>query len=181
MRFLTLKRQRNKFDGWISQYYSVLFKHALWMTGSRDIASDMVQDAFYQAWCGISSLRDEDRILPWLLTILRRAVYKEQRHQYRHLETISELAALESENVHSADPSFLDIYSAFENLSPANRETILLHYLHGFSYAEISEQLEIPIGTVMSRIARGKAALQKLDELNSENVVRFDDIRRGGG
>lgn len=133
-----------KFDDWINRYHKALYKHALWMIGSRDIAQEMTQEAFFQAWLAVDSLKDEDKVLPWLLTILRRTVYREQRCQYRNAETLEELKQLDRATTQADAFTLLEVYNALENLSPKLRDAFLLYHLHGFSYEEIGAQLEIP-------------------------------------
>ena len=125
------------------------------------------------------ALKDEDKALPWLLTILRRTVYREQRCQYRNQETLNTLKQLDLEETQSDAFTLLEIYDALEYLSPKLRDTFLLHHLHGLSYEEISAQLEIPTGTVMSRISRAREALQKQQNTDSEKVIDFRSIKRG--
>ena len=86
------KSKRQQFSEWISRHHKVLYQHALWMTGSQDLARDMVQETYYQAWLAIDNLQDQGKVIPWLLTILRRAIYREQRYQYRHRETLEQIA-----------------------------------------------------------------------------------------
>ena len=179
LKFIGKAPNSEKFGRWIHQYHGALYKHALWMVGSQDTAQDMTQEAFYQAWLSIDSLKEESKALPWLLTILRRAVYREQRCQYRNQETLETLRQLDLE-VQQADAfTLMEIYSALEHLSPKLRDTFLLHHLHGFSYDEISAQLQIPAGTVMSRISRAREALQKQQDTDSEKVIDFQSIKRG--
>ncbi|WP_455208361.1 RNA polymerase sigma factor [Kaarinaea lacus] len=168
-----------KFGDWIHHYHGALYKHALWMVGSHDIAQEMVQEAYFQAWLSMDSLKDEDKALHWLLTILRRTVYREQRCQYRNLETVEALKQLDLRETQSDAFTLLEIYEALEYLSPKLRDTFLLHHLHGFSYEEISAQLEIPTGTVMSRISRAREALQKQQNTDSEKIIDFRSIKRG--
>jgi RNA polymerase sigma-70 factor (ECF subfamily) len=127
----------------------------------------------------MDTLKDEDKALPWLLTILRRTVYREQRCQYRNRETLETLKQLDLEAMQSDIVALLEIYNALEHLSPKLRDTFLLHHLHGFTYEEISAQLEIPTGTVMSRISRAREALQKQQSKDSEKVIDFRHIKRG--
>lgn len=150
------------------------------MTGNQDIAADIVQETFFQAWRSMGSLSDSGKALPWLLTIMRRCVYREQRQQYRHQETVAWLS--EQDILKEGDDSYqlLVIYSALAQLSVNHREVFVLHYFHGFSYDEISEQLEIPRGTVMSRLARARDALQQFEEHNNKDSVVSLDIRRSG-
>jgi len=165
------KTAKNRFDRWIGDYHGVLYKHALWMTGNQDVAREMVQEAFFQAWLVIDSLKNTDKPLPWLLTILRRAIYREQRCQYRQIETVAQLSVLDEERSQNDAFQLLNIYSALESVSVNHREVFLLFHLHGFSYDEISEQLQIPRGTVMSRLARAREALHELQTTTGENKV----------
>lgn len=182
MLFLLKKKpSESEFDGWISQYHGALYKHALWMTGNQDIALDMTQEAFYQAWMSRRKLKDKDKALPWLLTILRRTVYREQRYQYRHAETMKTLSEMNLEQHESDASSLLEIYYVFEGLTPKLRDTFLLYQLHGYSYEEISEQLEIPVGTVMSRISRARDALKRRHDLADQKVIDIGDVKRGSG
>ena len=162
---------KREFERWIADYHGSLFRHALWLTGNKDIAADMVQEAFYQAWRSLASLKEPDKALPWLLAILRRCVYREQRQQYRHRETLQWLEGQAPVVAGDAGYQWLLIYGALAQLSIKHREVFLLHHLHGFSYEEISTQLEIPKGTVMSRLARAREALQQLDAQGQEDKV----------
>ena len=161
------------FDTWVKNYHGALYKHALWMTGSRESALDAVQETYFQAWLGIQTLKDKDKALPWLLTILRRSVYREQRIQYRHAETLAELQQLDRADSASDAIPLLQIYEAMEGLSATLRDTFLLHHLHGFSYEEIGAQLQIPKGTVMSRISRAREALAKQHRKSEGRIVNF--------
>ena len=168
------------FDDLIRQYQGDLYRHALWMTGSTEVAQDVVQETFFQAWSAINTLKQKDKALPWLLTILRRQVYKEQRHQYRQREALEQVSLFGEDSHHPDAQALIMLYGTLERISAKHRDVFLLHHLHGFSYDEISEQLQIPTGTVMSRLSRARQALQQI-ELNSEhdNVVLIDDVIRG--
>ena len=180
LNWLNKSSKSSKFDNWISQYHGALYKHAFWMTGSREIAQEVVQEAFFQAWLSLGSLKDEEKVLPWLLTILRRTVYREQRCQYRNAETTEELKKLDHGAAQPDALPLLEIYAALESLSPKLRDAFLLYHLHGYSYEEVGEQLQIPTGTVMSRISRAREILQQQkDTVDGEKVIKFKKIKRG--
>lgn len=142
---------------------------------------DMVQEAFFQAWLSMESLQDSSKALPWLLTILRRTVYREQRCSYRHAETVAQLHQMDTRVTQTDAYPLMEIYSALESLSPNQREVFLLHHLHGFSYEEISTQLEIPLGTVMSRLSRARDTLQKQQQIDEGKVIQFSKVKQGLG
>jgi len=176
-----IKKNKNHslFDVWTSRYHAALYRHALWMTGNAELAADMVQETYYQAWASMERLQENDKAFPWLLTILRRVVYKEQRYQYKNIETLKQLQTFEDSSGGDNSHVLLDLYYMFDKLSSKHRETFLLFYLHGFSYAEISQQLGVPIGTVMSRISRAKKILNTLNDSEHKNVVDLQAAIRG--
>ena len=159
MIFFDKNNDKRVFSKWIKQHNAVLYKHALWLCGNKTLAADMVQETYIQGWKSMKSLQDKSRVLPWLLTILRRNIFREQREHYRNKETLAYLQNSEIENS-SCEMSLIDLYSIFENLSSAHREALLLYILHGFTYEEIAAQLEVPVGTVMSRISRARKAIK---------------------
>jgi RNA polymerase sigma-70 factor, ECF subfamily len=183
-KLLKLLKKRSKhamFDEWIECYHGALYKHALWMLGSRDLAQEMTQEAFFQAWLGMDSLKDKNKALPWLLTILRRSVYREQRCQYRNQETLKLISQLEQPGANEDAFSLMEIYQSLAQLSPKLRDTFLLYHLHGFSYEEISAQLKVPIGTVMSRLSRAREELHKQQLQSATNIYEFNMHHRGSG
>lgn len=181
MKWLNKNKKQQRFRNWISDYHGSLYKHALWMTGNQDLAQDMVQETYYQAWSSVAKLQDPDKALPWLLTILRRVIYREQRCQYRHDDTVAELRQLDQGSAQPDAYALLEIYRMLENLSHNQREVLLLYNMHGFSYEEISGQLRIPIGTVMSRINRARAALRDKQRSEDAKVIHLNQVKRGSG
>ena len=168
---------QQKFVEWIDLCHGALFKHALWMTGNRSLAEDLLQETFYQAWKSRHAIENETSPLPWLLTILRRALYKEL--QQTRLETIP-LDEQHLENPQSLASEDLDMMvdlgKGLMSMSARQRDLLLLHVLHGFSYEQISEQVGIPLGTVMSRISRARQVLKVFyanDDFDEKVVVPF--------
>ncbi len=143
------------FEDWVRDHHADLYRHALWLVGDADLAEELVQETFYRAWRGRGALRRRQRPLPWLLGILRRACFAEIARRGRYApETYFEAGAPGGEDV-------AHLARALARLDPAQRDILLLYALHGLSYAEIARQLDIPQGTVMSRLARARAALRK--------------------
>ncbi len=164
-----------RFNACIDQHHAALFKHALWLVGNRQDAEDMVQETYYQAWRSFATLRKEDSVLAWLLTILRRSAAREYRDRARNNDLRAALTAGLDERASGIAPQdMLDVFNALGRLGPVQRDTLLLFALHGFSYIEISAQLEVPIGTVMSRIARARTALRKQLNVDDGNIIPFE-------
>lgn len=127
--------------------------------GSRAAAEDVAQAAFVKAWRNIRSLRDAKLFRPWLRRIAMRAAIDAAQGRDRgdalDDDVGGEHAAL------SADAR-LDLSAALAKLSVAQRATVLLAYGEGMSHGEIAEELNMPVGTVKSHVARGARTLRQL-------------------
>lgn len=166
------KHNQKRFSNWVKEHHEALYKHALWMTGNSDSAADAVQETYHHAWLSIKSLRDEERVLAWLLTILKRTVYREFRQKYKFAEFVQAFDPDQENSVsNETQDDIIDVLKMMEQLSTSQRETLLLYALHGFTYQEISEQLSIPIGTVMSRIARARDEIKVSSLQGPDNVI----------
>ena len=110
----------------------------------------------------MSQLRDGNRARPWLFSILRNA-YLHSRRADRNarrvsLEDVGELPEPSPDSLPDVDPEQLQ--QALDELPEVYRTPLILYYFDDFSYREIAEQMDLPIGTVMSKLARGKAWLR---------------------
>jgi len=139
---------------------------ARWLTRDRHDAEDIVQEACLRALKGFGNFRGDDA-RAWLLTIVRNTCYtwlKRQRGRNDVMETDVDVDAVESAG---ADPFTVlskniqaeQLRAAVEELPVEFREVVMLKDLQGLSYREIAEVVSVPIGTVMSRLARGRRRL----------------------
>lgn len=161
------KNEHARFSDWITQFHARLYRHALWMLRDAELAADLVQETYYQAWKGRKGLREADKALPWLLSILRRRIYHEYEARDRSAAVFMNLPELPDTAGHEPDADLLiDISRAIAGLSLPHREILLLYVLHGFTYEEIGATLGIPLGTVMSRLSRARQSLEHI--LNAE-------------
>ena len=137
-------------------------------------AEDVVQEACTRAWLGFRDLRDEALILPWLYRILRSALsdFVEKRDRREQLAPTLALERTEEDLVSGSDPGPLEqliaatssdrIHALLRVLPEEFALPIELHDLEGLRYREIAEMTGIPVGTVMSRIHRGRKLLAGL-------------------
>jgi RNA polymerase sigma-70 factor, ECF subfamily len=131
----------------------------------RDVAwaDDLLQDCIERAMRKQAELQDPDRLSGWLRTTLinlyRDALRREKRRGL-HLDLESALNITSNEPRPSDWLAMRDLSRAMDHLSPEHREILLLVALDGLSYREIAALLHLPIGTVMSRIARARAQLR---------------------
>jgi len=158
-------------------YMASLYSTARRLTGNQADAEDLVQETFLKAYRSFDSFREGTNLRAWLFRILTNShINRYRARQRRPAET--ELDDIEDLYLYrrirpaggigrSAEETLMESFSeaevvaAVEALPDIYRVAVLLADVEGFSYAEIAEILEIPIGTVMSRLHRGRKALQK--------------------
>ena len=153
----------------VASCYDPLFRYALRLGGSVPAAEDLVQETFLVALERVSQLHEPDRALGWLKTTLRNLFLAGLRRRRREgTEAEPELLAVAARD--EVDRSgLLDLPEALNRLSPEFRAVVLMFYGEGASYREIADALELPQGTVMSRLARARSALR--DWLEPETRV----------
>jgi RNA polymerase sigma-70 factor (ECF subfamily) len=143
-----------------------LWRYALVLSKARDAADDLVQATCLRAIERADQFVPGTRVDRWLFAILRSIWLNEIRSQ-RIREGggfVDAEEALTSDGVREIETNITasTVLRAIALLPEAQRETVLLVYAEGYSYAEAAAALRIPIGTVMSRLAAGRAALAKL-------------------
>jgi RNA polymerase sigma-70 factor (ECF subfamily) len=146
----------------IDAHYQALYRYAYRLSGSAADAEDLTQETFGKALARLSQLREPERAQAWLFRILRngylRRVRDEKRHRIIPLDAVGDLPERPVSELPDIDPARLQL--ALNELDEAFRTPIILYYFEEFSYRDIAEQMDLPIGTVMSRLARGKAYLR---------------------
>lgn len=148
---------------------------ARWLTGNAGDADDVVQEAFVRAFRFFGTFRGENA-RPWLLAIVRRTWYTEWRRRTNSREVapfdddLDETSVFDETSSRSADPQTLLLQGeharlvreALERLPVEYREVLILRELEDMSYRDIAVIADLPIGTVMSRLARGRRKLAAL-------------------
>ena len=163
--------RRKRFEAQVIPHLDAAYRFARWLSRSLADAEDLVQEAYLRAFRGFDSLRGSD-VKAWLLAIVRNchatALKQQQRRAAEplpeeHEERPGFLAAPEASDPESATIE-QDEQRTFERLiaalPPEHREVLLLRELEEMSYREIAAVTRLPIGTVMSRLARARAALR---------------------
>ena len=150
----------------VTQYAQMVFRYAYRLSGSMVDAEDLTQETFLLAAKSIHQLENPARAQGWLLAITRNAFLRQRRlHPVVLLEDAAATPVESSMESDTADEEMLQI--AVQSLPEEQRVMVLMFYFEDMSYKEIAQQLGVPIGTVMSRLSRAKAALRKkLDTLN---------------
>ena len=160
-------------------YMSALYSAALRMTRNPSDAEDLVQETYLRAYRGFGGFQDGTNLKAWLYKILTNTFINTYRAKKRRPEQVDlddtedfflyrRLGGLEAvEAQRSPESEVLDaipdelVKAALESLPEQFRMAVLLADVEGFSYKEIAEIMDVPIGTVMSRLHRGRKALQK--------------------
>ncbi len=156
-----------------------LYKAALRLTHSPDSAEDLVQETFVHAFQGFAGFQRGTNLRAWLMRILLNLFISHYRHQQRSVPTVSleglleeleladdgtDLLMDESVSPEEAVLSKLmdeEVQHALGRLPEPFRDVVVLCDLEGLSYAEAADALKIPIGTVRSRLFRGRELLRR--------------------
>ena len=162
------------------QHAPQLFSTAMRMTRNRSDAEDLVQETFIKAWRSFATYQQGTNLRAWLFRIMTNTYINKYNAQQRkptetELDDVEELflykrlgSVDQSQLSQSAEDQMLSLFTddevkkALEELPDQFRIPVLMSDVEGFSYKEIAEILEIPLGTVMSRLHRGRKSMQKM-------------------
>jgi RNA polymerase sigma-70 factor (ECF subfamily) len=154
---------KHAIEALVEAYYAPLYRYAYRLCGSCQTAEDLTQETFCLAQNKLHQLREQERAKSWLFTILRNAYLHRARSnkQEKHvsLDEIGEVPERSSEPMPVVESAQLQ--TALNELPEAFRTPLILYYFEEFSYREIAEQMNVPLGTVMSRLARAKTFLRQ--------------------
>jgi RNA polymerase sigma-70 factor (ECF subfamily) len=147
----------------VSAHHGAVYRYAFRLTGSAVDAEDLAQQTFLIAQQKLNQIRDPGRVHQWLFAVLRSCFLKNRR---RRVPSLAANLDLEIDEVpdrppagESVDKEMLE--QALGELPQEFRLVLVMFYFEECSYKEIATQLEIPIGTVMSRLARAKSRLRQ--------------------
>ena len=140
-----------------------LRRYAIALVGDRTLADDLVQDCVERALKNRAALKDARKLFGWLRTIVHN-LYMDALREKRSRGTTVDLDEMANSLNASVAPNdrtmTLDFVRAMDGLSADHRQILLLIGVEGLSYREIADELDIPIGTVMSRLARARDQLR---------------------
>lgn len=154
----------NDFEKVVSEYYEALYRFAFSLAGTEADACDLTQQTFYVWATKGHQLRDRSKTKAWLFTILHRQFLGSRNRAVRfpHVElseTNEELPVVSPEISKPLDAALA--VELLGQLQEPYRSALSLFYLEDYSYLQIASILEIPLGTVRSRISRGIALLRQ--------------------
>ncbi|HET7698091.1 MAG TPA: sigma-70 family RNA polymerase sigma factor [Vicinamibacterales bacterium] len=155
-----------RFEDAVMPHLDAAFNYARWLTRNDVDAEDLVQEACMRAMRFLASLRDGNP-RPWLFAIVRNTWYSRQSRPGMAVEHPMDMQSRDDRPDDALDPeqqlaqqdTVARVRRALEALPAEFREAVVLRDIEGLSYKEIAEALRVPIGTVMSRISRGRERL----------------------
>jgi len=188
-RAIALRAMADEFESFVEECYRPAYLFAFSLCGTHEEACDLTQQAFYIAQTKGHQVRDPAKRRQWLFTVLRREFLHRRRQAAAHPETNMEFVEAELPLIavdHAAGMDAKSVLLVLLRLEENFRVPLTLFYLEQISYREIAEVLEIPIGTVMSRLARGKAMLrEKMESFRADDAGRIvplpSQAEEGGG
>ncbi len=169
------------FTGLVDAYYEALYRFALSLARREADACDLVQQTFYVWATKGAALRDAGKVKSWLFTTLYREFLRGRRRGARMVamedlpEVVENTPAVTPDSVTHMDAQM--VMETLQEVDEVFRAPLTLFYLQDMSYLEIAEVLDVPIGTVMSRLSRGKtqlrAKLSAKESAGKTKVVMF--------
>ena len=160
-RALVLRAQsgdREAFDALLAEVAPALLRYVTRVTGDAAMAEDAVQETLIAIVRKISWLQDASLFRAWAYRIASREAFRLLRKSRRFVEPVEELVSLEE----PSDPWQRErLLASLEQLSPASRAVITLHYLEEMPLGDVAAVLDIPLGTVKSRLSYGLVQLRK--------------------
>lgn len=157
-----LSARQQLVQGLVDAHYESLYRYGYRLSGSSTEAEDLTQETFCKAQQNLHQLRDATRARAWLFRILRNVYLQRarsgQQHRWVSLDSVGDLAEPLPDSLPAVDPERLQ--QALNDLPEDFRTPIILFYFEEFSYRDIADHMDLPLGTVMSRLARAKAHLR---------------------
>jgi len=180
-----MSERRGRFEAEVLPHLDSAYRFARWLSRSRPDADDVVQEAMLRAWRAFDALREPDA-KPWLLAIVRNCAASAHRREQRrgHVPLPEEQDSGDAALVATTgDPEGAAmeleqqrvLRRLLAELPEEQREVLVLREIEELNYREIAAVIGVPIGTVMSRLARARAALRVLWTAGTEGdplVVR---------
>lgn len=163
------------YDWAVEQFYAALFKFAFGLTRCESDAADLTQDTYRVLLTKGDAIRDVRKVKSWLFTTLYRQFLGRRRHATRFPETPVESVEWELPTITASPAEDLDasfVVAALQQLEEKFRAPLTMFYLEELSYKEMAAVLGLPIGTIMSRLSRGKEILRKRLEAPAPAAVK---------
>ncbi len=166
--------RHRRFEQIVSEYRDDLFRYAFWLNRNHALAEDVVQDAMLRAWRALDSLREDQAVKPWLLTIVRRENARQFERKRLETQDIDDLLQSQQAIIATEDNTDVDdVRQEIFKLADEYREPLALQVLMGFTTQEIADIMDIKAGAVLTRLHRARHQLR--DAFERDEVVQMRD------
>ncbi|WP_170938649.1 RNA polymerase sigma factor [Jannaschia aquimarina] len=161
----------------IVEHLPAMRAFAVSLTRNASLADDMVQDALVKAWSNLDKFQPGTNMRAWLFTILRNTYYSNRRKAKREVPDSdgSITASLSRKPDHDGRLNLLDFEVAFAKLPEEQREALILVGASGFAYEEAAVTCGVAVGTIKSRVNRGRAKLSELMDISGDEAFELTD------
>ncbi|THD72793.1 RNA polymerase sigma factor [Thalassobius vesicularis] len=161
----------------IVEHLPALRAFAVSLTRNGSQADDLVQDTIVKAWKNFDKFQQGTNLRAWLFTILRNTFYSAKRKSRREVADTDGLLAstLAEKPHHDGRLAMVDFEKAFATLPAEQREALILVGASGFSYEEAAETCNVAVGTIKSRVNRGRARLAELLDVGPDQAMELTD------
>jgi RNA polymerase sigma-70 factor, ECF subfamily len=168
----------------VALHHAELYRYAYRLAGSPVDAEDLTQQTFLAAHANLEQLRNAEAGRGWLFSILRNCFLKTQRKRTPLPAASLDLDVNCLPDFRAAEPSIdrEQLQSAIDELPDEFKLVVLMFYFEGRSYREIAAALDLPVGTVMSRLSRGKGHLRRRlveDESRASSERKTSQLKAG--
>lgn len=172
----TMMTKKRKYALLIEAHSQDLYRYALWLCKDKNMAEDVMQEAFLRAWKSLDSLREAKAAKGWLFTIFRREharQFERKQFKYNDVESMDTIAG--SELGYDDRPEAFALRNALKVLPTEYREPLEMQVLGGFSCIEIANILDISSSAVMTRLFRARKKMREiLGQDTLDNVSSFN-------
>ncbi|REK13037.1 MAG: RNA polymerase subunit sigma [Planctomycetota bacterium] len=159
----------------VADHHQALYRYAFRLSGSSADAEDLTQQAFLVAQQKLDQVRDAGAVRGWLFTVLRNCYLKYRRKRLALPMAELDMAAIPQEPPERIDTQ--ELQEAIDTLPDEFKLVVLMFYFEHCSYREIAERLAVPLGTVMSRLARAKGHLRARLSDTEGRATRSDEAQ----
>jgi RNA polymerase sigma-70 factor, ECF subfamily len=173
------RERERRFEALCEPCRADVFRFAMWLSRSRTVAEEVMQETFLRAWRSLDSLQDESTVRSWLLTIARREharLHERKRHPTVDIDDLTSAESAALAERHERDPDDVrDVRDAIFELEPEHREPLILQVMLGYSTEEIARHMGLNEGAVSTRLFRARNRLRARLGLGPDESAREDD------
>ena len=161
----------------VDEHYQNVYRWLLYLCRHREHAADLTQETFVRVWDGLDGFRGQASLKTWIHRVAYHTYLRTQRNPTPEPQPLSEVPDIAGPDIVQVALTRHQVHEALARLPEKQRDVVVLHYLHGLTAAEVAGVLQIPTGTVLSRLHTSRATLRELlsDESSpSEQEVQTD-------